>query len=193
MNRSMNANAYSSPRAMDAARRWAWIGLLVSSTVGFSLVFACATPFVALATLAALTLNRRDAVVVVTAIWSANQAVGYGLLNYPTTFDSYAWGVAIGVAALLALAAARAAGAEPGRRGPFLIMGAAFAAAFVAYELALYVASFWLPGSDSAFSWSVISYILVVNALGLGGLLLLQVIGTLVGLETRTATSQAKP
>ncbi|MGZ5912989.1 MAG: hypothetical protein ACXWLB_24165, partial [Reyranella sp.] len=67
------------PAPTDVARRWAWVGLLGTASFGFSLVFACATPFVALVTLAALTMSRRDAFIVAGAVWLANQLVGYGI------------------------------------------------------------------------------------------------------------------
>ncbi len=177
------------PPAPAVARRWAWIGLLGSASIGFSLVFACATPFVALVTLAALTMSRRDAFIVTGAVWLANQAVGYGILDYPRTFDSYAWGVAIGTAVLLALLVARAIGQQFERRGPIVSTGIAFLSAFAVYELALYAASFWLPGNDTAFSWSIVGYVLQVNGLGLGGLILLRLVAASVGLGTRTASA----
>jgi hypothetical protein len=177
------------PAPAFVARRWAWIVLLGSASIGFSLVFACATPFVALVTLAALTMSRRDAFIVAGAVWLANQAVGYGILDYPRTFDSYAWGVAIGIAVLLALLAARAIGERFERSGPFVSTGLAFLSAFAVYELALYAASFWLPGNDTAFSWAIVGYVLQVNALGLGGLILLRLVAASVGLGTRTASA----
>jgi hypothetical protein len=177
------------PAPAFVGRRWAWIGLLGSASIGFSLVFACATPFVALVTLAALTMSRRDAFIVAGAVWLANQAVGYGILDYPRTFDSYAWGVAIGIAVLLALLAARAIGERFDRSGPFVSTGLAFLSAFAVYELALYAASFWLPGNDTAFSWAIVGYVLQVNALGLGGLILLRLVAASVGLGTRTASA----
>jgi hypothetical protein len=177
------------PAPADVARRWAWIGLLGSASIGFSLVFACATPFVALVTLAALTMSRRDAFIVTGAVWLANQAVGYGMLDYPRTFDSYAWGAAIGIAVLLALLLARAIGERFERSGPFVSTGLAFLSAFAVYELALYAASFWLPGNDTAFSWAIVGYVLQVNALGLGGLILLRLVAASVGLGTRTVSA----
>jgi hypothetical protein len=95
------SQAAQQPTPADVARRWAWIALLGGASIGFSLIFACATPFVALVTLAALNMDRRDAFIVTGAVWLANQAVGYGVLDYPRTFDSYAWGGGIGVAVLL--------------------------------------------------------------------------------------------
>ena len=179
------------PASADVARRWAWIGLLGSASVGFSLVFACATPFVALVTLAALTMTRRDALIVAGAVWLANQAVGYGILDYPRTFDSYAWGVAIGLAALLALLAARTIGEQFERRGPIVTTGICFLSAFAVYELALYAASFWLSSSDTAFSGPIVGYILQVNALGLVGLVIVRLGASAVGLETRPSAHAA--
>jgi hypothetical protein len=177
------------PAPAYVARRWAWIGLLGSASIGFSLVFACATPFVALVTLAALTMSRRDAFIVTGAVWLANQAVGYGILDYPRTFDSYAWGVAIGIAVLLALLVARTIGERFERISPFVSTGLAFLSAFAVYELALYAASFWLSGSDAAVSWPIVGYILQVNALGLAGLIFLKLVAASVGLGTRTASA----
>jgi hypothetical protein len=177
------------PAPTDVARRWAWIGLLGSASIGFSLVFACATPFVALVTLAALTMSRRDAFIVTGAVWLANQAVGYGILDYPRTFDSYAWGVAIGLAVLLALVVARAVGERFEQSSPFVSTGLAFLSALAVYELALYAASFWLSSGDTAFSWPIVGYILQVNALGLGGLILLKLVAASVGLGPRTASA----
>lgn len=177
------------PASADVARRWAWIGLLGSASIGFSLVFACATPFVALVTLAALSMTRRDALIVTGAVWLANQAVGYGILDYPRTFDSFAWGVAIGLAALLALAVARTIGERFERSGPVISTGLAFVSSFAVYELGLYAASFVLAGTDTASSWPIVGYILQVNALGLGGLIVLKLIAASVGLATRTASA----
>jgi hypothetical protein len=179
------------PAPTDVARRWAWIGLLGGASIGFSLVFACATPFVALVTLAALTMSRRDAFIVTGAVWLANQAVGYGILDYPRTFDSYAWGVAIGLAVLLALVTARAVSEQFGRRGPIVATAIAFLSAFAVHELALYAASFWLSSSDTAFSGPIVGYILQVNALGLVGLVIVRLGASAVGLETRPSAHAA--
>jgi hypothetical protein len=182
--RSEEKDAMSKTRE-DTARRWSWIALLGGSSVAFSLVFACATPFVALVTLAALNMERRDAFIVTGAVWLANQAVGHGILDYPRTFDSYAWGAAIGIAVLLALVMALAVGGHVARRGALVATGVGFASAFVVYELALYVAGFWLSSSGTAFSWPIISYILQVNALGLAGLLIVRWAAATIGLPTR--------
>ena len=83
-------------------RRPVWIALLVAASAAFSLGFACATPFVAFASIAALTMPRRDALLLIGLVWFANQAVGVGLLHYPWTADCLAWGVGLGIVSVLA-------------------------------------------------------------------------------------------
>jgi hypothetical protein len=79
--------------------------LMVASTAG-SLLFACATPFAAIAAIAALTLPARLALVATMGVWLGNQAVGFLLLGYPFTASSLAWGPVLGGSAILAAAAA---------------------------------------------------------------------------------------
>jgi hypothetical protein len=66
-----------------AARRAGWGALLAAATITASFVFACATPFAALAALAALHMGRRDAFLFTGIAWAANQAIDYGFLHYP--------------------------------------------------------------------------------------------------------------
>ncbi len=156
------------------ARRAGWIGLLTVATIMGSLLFACATPFPALAALAALHMNRRDAFILTGIIWVANQSVGYLFLHYPQTWDSFAWGLALGIGALIATGVA--AGTERvvrplGRASAIL---ACFAVAFTAYELVLYVAATMLPTEPGAFGLPVVLYLLEINAGSLAGLLVFQ-------------------
>jgi hypothetical protein len=51
---------------------WAWIGLIGGLSVLLSWRFACATPFAALATLAAFNLRRHEAVGLMLFTWAAN-------------------------------------------------------------------------------------------------------------------------
>lgn len=171
----------------DSVRRGLWIVLLAGASVGFSLVFACATPFAALATLAVRTMTRREALLVVLATWLANQAIGYGLLDYPRTADSFGWGAAIGVAALLAAVAAMAVGREPLRTGPVFATALAFAAAFAVYQLVLLAAALVLPASAAAFAPAVLLEVLMVNALALAGLLALAHLASSFGLSPRSS------
>jgi hypothetical protein len=82
-----------------------WIAVVATSSALFSLALACATPFAAIATIAGTRMPTRLALTLTTVAWLVNQSVGYFLLGYPRTWDSFAWGAAIGLAALLAVGA----------------------------------------------------------------------------------------
>jgi hypothetical protein len=165
-----------------APQRAGWIALLTAATLAGSFVFACATPFPAVAALAALHMNRRDAFVLTGLIWAANQTIGYGFLHYPPTWDSFAWGIAIGIGAIVATAVAIPIEkiAQRAGRAPGIV--AVFVAAFAAYEAALYAATAVLPSDPSAFGLSVVLYLLEVNAAAFGFLLVLQSVGGRAGL-----------
>ncbi|HEX2115207.1 MAG TPA: hypothetical protein VHM01_12445, partial [Alphaproteobacteria bacterium] len=78
----------------------AWSTFLVVASTAGSVFFACATPFAALAAIAALTLPSRLALVTTMGVWLGNQAIGFLLLGYPVTANSLLWGLALGGAAL---------------------------------------------------------------------------------------------
>jgi len=176
----------NSPVPHSTARRTAWVVLLAGAGVLTSFAFACATPFAALAALAALHLRRADAFGLVALAWLANQVIGYGFLNYPVTWDSLAWGVMIAVAACAALAAAEFADRAPVRRrgaaGALAGHLAAVAAAFAAYEAVLFGATAVLPVEDYAFSPAVVLLLLKINAVAFAGLWVLQSLGERFGL-----------
>lgn len=147
----------------------AWVVIIAGASVALSLLLACVTPFVALAAVSAVVLPRRMAVMAVLIAWLANQMVGYFVLGYPQTWDSYAWGLAIGIAAFASLAAAlgvlRLSADLPAT------MAGAFLAGFVAYEGLLFAATSVLPSGDDAFSPSVVANVLLINALAAIGLI----------------------
>jgi hypothetical protein len=153
----------------DTARTSIWIALVAGSSVLFSLALACATPFAALATIAGMRMRRRDALTLIGVAWLLNQAVGYLLLGYPRTWDSFAWGAAIGLAAMLSALAVSMAASRLG--STIIIAGGAFLAAFTIYELALFAATAILPSSAEAFALPVVQWIFWINLLALAGLL----------------------
>jgi hypothetical protein len=164
MTRNFNVGQHDSERFA----RLVWMVLIVASGICLSTVFACATPFAALATLAALKLRPHDTVLVIGAVWLANQAIGYALLGYPWTWDSLAWGVAIGASAGVAVLAAR--GLSSSRPAP-LAVSLPFVGAFAAFELGLVGAGFVLPGAEGAFTASVVWHVFLLNAIALCGLM----------------------
>src|SRR5262249_7563131 len=87
---------------------WGWIALLIAAGFLSSVTFECVTPFAAFAALTAATMRWPGALAVTTAIWLANQALGFLAFGYPTDGSTFAWGGAIGVAALFATLAAAA-------------------------------------------------------------------------------------
>ena len=172
----------------ESSRTAVWIVLVTVSSVLFSLGFACATPFAALAAIAGSRMSRSSALLLVAATWLANQAVGYLVLDYPRTVDSFGWGFAIGAAALLATLAVH----ELGRFGlrPIVQFAAAFAVAFAVDQAALFSATAVLP-SNGGFSMAVILYVAKINALGFAALFALYQLSVAAGLLTTPARRAA--
>jgi hypothetical protein len=156
--------------AFDASgwRHWLWLALLLTASVGFTLGFACAVPFAAFGAIAALTLPRRDALLLTVTLWLVNQIIGFTILQYPWDGMTLTWGVVLGVVAVLSTAAAQAV--IRGRRGvPAWI--ASFAAAFIVYEGSLYLVSAGVLGGTEDFTAEIVDRILAINAVTFAGLL----------------------
>ena len=150
--------------------RLTWLLLLIAASAGLTTWFACITPFVAFGVIAATTLPRRSALCLTVAVWIANQAVGYGILHYPWTVDSTAWGVAIGGATVIGLFTAHWTAARlRSLRSPVQTL-ATFVSAFALYELTLYAAAVSILGGNGAFAPGIVAQVFLVNAVTLVGL-----------------------
>ena len=126
-------------------------------------------PFVAFAAAAAITQPRKDAYLLITAVWTVNQFVGFTFLHYPWQVNTLAWGVAIGVSAVLSTSAAQwGASRASGIPG----VAIAFLLAFVAYEGALFATGLILGGTED-FTLPIKGRMLAINSIALIGLLLL--------------------
>jgi hypothetical protein len=155
----------------SAAASALWVGLVAGLSVAGSLAFACAAPLAAIAALAGAKMRAGEGVALVVAAWLANQMVGYAVLDYPQTLDSFAWGAAIGIASVIGFAAAREV-VRPGM--PELVtLAVALGAAFIAYEGTLFATTAVLSSSEEAFSLAVIGRIFAINAIAFTGLILL--------------------
>ncbi len=177
-------------RAADSVlrRRFLWVSLLTLATVGGSLALACAMPFAGLAALAALFLRRRDAFVLIGVNWLANQAIGFGLLNYPWTWATLQAGVLMGLAALGCTGAAMLAWNSLRKIAfPAAVVGV-FAATFVVYECLNYV--FSIGHNDGDYSLSILLYLLYLNGLAFAGLLILQRVAEAIGVAAPRGTGQ---
>jgi hypothetical protein len=169
----------------ELLRTTVWVAIVTFSMVAFSFWFACATPLAAVGALAGSRMNRRDGATLIIAAWLANQLIGYLVLGYPRTWDSYAWGATIGVASLLA--GLGATGAARTVRQWWLSPCAALIAAFSVYEGALFAATVVLPSCEGAFAPSVVARILATNAGAMVGLVAIQWLAAFVGLEPHAA------
>jgi hypothetical protein len=168
----------------SAGRAWLWPVLLTGAAAATTLALACATPFAALAALAAVRMRPREGFALMGLAWAASQLIGFCVLDYPRDATTFAWGGAMLTAALAAVAAARW-GAGKGPAG--LLTG--FAAGFVAYKLTLLAWSLVLGGVHTALSpyWAVRQF--GREALILAGLALLYEV--LVRLGVPRATKRA--
>jgi len=172
---------------LSRRRRALWLALLVLATIAFSLGFACAVPFAALGAAAAMTLERRDALLLTGAAWLANQLVGFGPLSYPWDADTLAWGIVLGGVALATTLAAQALVRALAGRHALIVALASFAGAFVVYEGALFlVSAAWLGGTE-VFVLAIMARILAINAAAFVGLLALHRLGLVLGVTVKPA------
>ena len=170
-----------------------WLGLLIAAIAALTTGYTCITPFVAFAVIAAVTLSRRDAVILAVALWLANQVVGFGVLNYPWTASTFAWGLAIGAAAVIAALAAHWAVQKLAAFHVLVRMAAGFAGAFVLYEVALYGVAVSMLGGTEAFAPAIVGQVLFANAVTLVGLVALHQLVVGAAVLHRRRRAQASP
>ena len=133
----------------NATTTLAWSAILATTAALGSYGLACVLPFAAIAALAAITLSTRQAVALIGAVWGVNQIVGFTMLGYGTGDHAVVWGLVIGGAALLSLAAAkRAAGRGP--HLPSVQSIGVLACAIVAYQAVMFVGAYALDGFASS-------------------------------------------
>lgn len=171
-----------SPTLPIGRRRPIWIALLVAASVAFTLGFACAAPLAAFAGVGALTMPRRQALLLVSLVWFANQAIGFGVLRYPWTADTLAWGAGLGVVALLATLAAEWSAKRSNGLHPFLSSTLAFLAAFAVYEGLLFAASLISQSGVEDYAPTIVGRIFAINAAAFIGLLAVNRLGASIGL-----------
>lgn len=182
----MSLNTLTRPRASHVTS--AWIAALIIGSVILSGKFSCATPFAALAALAALDFNRKEGLLVVLAVWLANQFVGFAFLGYPHEATTYAWGLAIGLAALASYVAARAVSTKLPNANLAIVCAASLAAAFIAYEAVLFAATALLS-DDGTFSTQIILQIGAVNLVAFVALVLVRRLIAMSGWMPRLSTA----
>ncbi|MEM1363626.1 MAG: hypothetical protein AAGF94_18285 [Pseudomonadota bacterium] len=158
-----------------------WMGVPVALAVICSFALACGMPFAALGALATLVFTVRGAFAVVGLSWVANQVIGFWFLNFPLDALTLAWGIALGVSALAAVVGARFAARCLPDINELARYATVFAAAWMAQQGAIFLASLALGGTTTAFAASVVWFIFWTNALTFVLLLGAQLIGARAG------------
>ncbi len=148
-----------------------WAGILATTSVGGSLALACMFPFAAIATLLAATLPLRKAIFWMGGAWLGNQLVGYLILGYPQTANSFGHGAAIGLTALATLCIAHIVMEKRGDRSRMTLIFA-YLAAFTAYQALLLFAALFLGGVQN-FMPGVVAMVFQNDVLWFAGLGLL--------------------
>jgi hypothetical protein len=170
-------------------RHHLWLALMVAASVACTLGFACAVPFAAFGAIGAMTLSRRDALLLAVALWLVNQIIGFTMLHYPWDPMTLTWGAILGGTAVLSTVAAQATIRQ---QGIVVTAAASFAAAFVAYEGGLYLVSATVMGGTENFTPAIVIRILELNAAGfavlLAAALVAQAVGSRIGADDGTAT-----
>lgn len=160
----------------------AWPATLAGATVLGSLALACIFPFAAIAALAALTLDRRGGIALVGAVWAANQAVGFLLMNFPWDAQAVGHGIAILAATLAGYGSARLVASKV--EGGVARSIAALAAAFIVYEVLLRGYAQFGGGAEN-FSAEIVSGVAINDALWFAGLFVLRwIIAQATGAKT---------
>jgi hypothetical protein len=161
--------------------------LLVAACASASLIFACATPFVAFAVIAAALLPLRQALATTLVVWLANQVIGFGILAYPRTFDAALAGLFIlGAMVAATIVAERTfhAVASLGRLASYPL---ALITAFAVFEVLLFAVT-PLTGGAETFSLAIVGQIAFTNAVWLAGLVAIVEVARTVGAAQWSAT-----
>lgn len=147
-----------------------WILLLTLASTATTLVFACATPFPALAALAAVHMRRKDGLILMGAAWFASQAVGFLILGYPHEPSTLGWAVGLAVAAVGSALGADAALARFGSVPIGGRLAVAYLAGFAAFKGIVLLFAFGLGGVESTLDPGIVSRQFVRNGAILIGL-----------------------
>ena len=100
----------------------------------------------------------------------ANQAAGFSVLHYPWTADCFAWGVGLGIVALLATLGAEWTAERFNPLGR-LASAMAFLAAFAIYEGLLFFTSIIVQSGVEDYTAAIVGRIFAINAVAFIGLL----------------------
>jgi hypothetical protein len=165
-----------------------WPASLAAATVLGSWALACVFPFAAMATLAALTLNRRAGIALVAGIWGINQFVGFFILSFPWEAQAVGHGIAILGCTLAGFAAARFVAGRIAV-GSALRSVASLAAAFAVYLLLMRGYAQFGGGAEN-FTMEINAAVALNDAIWFAGLMALRfVLSAITGEKPLPATA----
>ncbi len=147
-----------------------WVALFTAASAVTTAALACATPFPALAALAAAHLGRRHGLALMLIGWGVSQVVGIGLHHYPHDPSTIGWGVTLGLASVAALLGGSRATLQLARKPAWMRLACGYGAAFVAFKLAVLGGGLLLGGVGTALAPTLIARQLVRDGLILFGL-----------------------
>lgn len=147
-----------------------WAITLLAAGFASNLFLGCGSNLVAFAIVAAMTLGFRRGSLVALGIWLESQVLGFAVFGYPHAPMTVAWGVALGVATVLAAAVAPVCVS----RGRVL----SFTIAFAAYEFALAAFALVSGSGFSGFAPVIVAQLLFSNTLvAIGAVVLYRLVG----------------
>lgn len=159
-----------------------WLFLLAVSDIVLLLMFGCVTPFAATVAVSLAILPYYASMLSVLVTWSTNQAIGFTLFDFPTTFNSIAWGIAILMAGisscLVAIAVTRKFSLTR-----FWQLFISFHVTLLSYKLFYLATSVFLSSEYNAFEFEALKQAYIGELISLGFLLSVGTIG--VYLERR--------
>ncbi len=140
---SLDSNWQVGCQAVTAGRLWRYCLIAIGSAS--SLIYPHA-PLVSLATLAGITLSRRQAIICAGLIWFVNQFYGFTIRHYPLSAITFLWGISMGVGAIVVTLIASIQ-PEFSRRswlGQSAWVGIALLLGFAAYESSTLLVNQWV-------------------------------------------------
>lgn len=153
-----------------------WLFLLAVSDVVLLLAFGCVTPFAATVAVSLAILPYYACILSVLVTWATNQAIGFTLFDFPTTFNSIAWGIAILMAGILSCLVAIAV-TRKFTLTRFWQLAISFHVTLVSYKLFYLATSVFLSSEYDAFEFQALKQAYIGELISLGFLLSVGIIG----------------
>lgn len=174
-----------------ALARNLWIGAMIAASTVTTLVLACATPYPALAALAALHARRAEGIALVVAAWIAAHITSFGLLHFSVDATNIAWGAAVGIAAIGSLIAADVTAKAMPNANYVARLSAGYVAAYIGFKAVVLLSVLALDSGWAAFTPEILMRQFVRYGLILAGLLVFHRLLGLAGVGAATRPAHA--